>query len=136
MIMITYISTSKQPFTEEDLMTLRMECEQRNAQMGITGVLIYSKGHFLQILEGKPDKVYTVYDHVNKDPRHALIFVDEQSTDERVFGKWHMGYLNLDEIRQSGLLDEEQVSMAALQHLLHEPTEVRRLLEIFEQVTC
>ncbi|MFZ6687557.1 BLUF domain-containing protein [Undibacterium sp. SXout11W] len=65
-----------------------------NAINGITGMLLYSHGRFLQVLEGEPDATKsTYYKHICKDPRHTdvqLLLLDTIS--ERSFERWSMGF--------------------------------------------
>jgi hypothetical protein len=41
-----------------------------NAALGISGLLLFRLGHFIQLLEGDEEKVRTLYDKIKNDPRH------------------------------------------------------------------
>lgn len=69
---------------------------RHNKEDGITGMLLYSGGNFLQVLEGAHEKVRATYDRICQDPRHAnAMLLLEQDVPERHFGDWSMGYRQL-----------------------------------------
>lgn len=63
----------------------------KNAEVGVTGVLFYMDGRFLQILEGKPEDVQERIDIIKDDPRHENfeILIDTQ-IEKRGFKDWNM----------------------------------------------
>jgi Sensors of blue-light using FAD len=65
---------------------------RHNQADDITGMLLYSGGNFLQVLEGAADQVKSTYDRISLDPRHKnCLVLLEQDLPERQFGKWSMG---------------------------------------------
>ncbi len=70
----------------------------RNQEVSVTGILLYNAGHFLQVLEGHPMVLNSMFRKIAADPRHKDV---EQlallSIDQRMFDKWYMGLLNLDD---------------------------------------
>ncbi|MGJ7580694.1 BLUF domain-containing protein [Variovorax sp. RHLX14] len=76
-----------------------------NPACGVTGILCYGSGVFLQAIEGGRATVSELYGHIQKDPRHkdvVLLHYDEIT--ERRFGGWTMGQVNLTKIHASTLL--------------------------------
>ena len=76
-----------------------------NAAAGITGVLVFSDGVFLQLLEGGRGAVSALYNRISRDPRHhdvVLLAYDE--VDERRFAGWSMGQANLSRLNPGILL--------------------------------
>jgi len=66
---------------------------RNNSKNEITGMLLYSAGHFMQVLEGDPAAVKATFDVIRQDPRHDSIFIlDELRVGRREFGAWSMGY--------------------------------------------
>ncbi|TDN36489.1 hypothetical protein A8B98_09045 [Hymenobacter sp. UV11] len=67
-----------------------------NQQAGITGVLMYGGGQFMQVLEGCPAAVRRLYARIEADPRHSLL---EKLADgplpRREFTGWHMSFAPL-----------------------------------------
>lgn len=98
MISLTYLSTASQPFSEDDLAELLRRSRERNHDSGVTGVLLYAGGHFIQTLEGPEDVVTATYDRIALDRRHRSILVAlREDIEERTFGDWSMGFETLDE---------------------------------------
>ena len=78
---------------------------QHNPVSGITGILCYGDGIFLQCIEGGRMQVSELYGTIQADPRHkdvALLHFDEIA--ERRFGGWSMGQVNLSKLNQSIIL--------------------------------
>ncbi|MEE7439747.1 BLUF domain-containing protein [Methylobacterium oryzae] len=65
----------------------------RNAQLGVTGALVASRGRFAQILEGPRAAVDALMDSIRRDRRHAgvevLVYDD---IDRRRFADWTLAY--------------------------------------------
>lgn len=81
------------------------QSRQYNPTCGITGILCYGGGIFLQAIEGGRMAVSELYGHIQKDPRHkdvALLHYEEIS--ERRFGGWTMGQVNLSKLNTSIVL--------------------------------
>jgi hypothetical protein len=81
------------------------QSRQHNPLCGITGILCYGGGIFLQAIEGGRMPVSALYGHIQKDPRHkdvALLHYEEIT--ERRFGGWTMGQVNLSKLNHSILL--------------------------------
>ena len=81
------------------------QSRQYNPTSGITGILCYGGGIFLQAIEGGRMPVNELYGHIQRDIRHkdvALLHFEEIS--ERRFGGWTMGQVNVLKLNQSILL--------------------------------
>lgn len=70
---IIYISGATRPFSNSDLQALCQRCQEYNAAQGITGLLIYSAGFFIHVLEGEYTAVGTLYQTICNDRRHAVM---------------------------------------------------------------
>ena len=107
------------------------QSRQYNPTCGITGILCYGGGIFLQAIEGGRMAVNDLYGHIQRDPRHtevALLLYEEIT--ERRFSGWTMGQVNLQKLNHSILLKYSekpeldpysvsgQVSMALLEELM------------------
>jgi hypothetical protein len=63
----------------------------RNQRAGLTGLLLYTPSHFLQVLEGPAQAVHETLTRIKSDPRHSdLRVIDEQEVEAREFGAWSM----------------------------------------------
>ena len=91
---ITYMSKKVDYYDEDDLMHILNVSRKNNKQRGITGVLIYNRGYFIQILEGDRGIVnHIFFDRILKDKRHENIVVLSQGlTAKRDFANWDMGF--------------------------------------------
>ena len=95
MFHLIYSSKEKQEFTAADLKKLLRNARLRNHDVGVTGVLVYQGGTFLQALEGEEDAVRTIFARIEKDPRHGDINVLHRTLSlgkRRLFGDWSMGF--------------------------------------------
>ena len=91
--------------SQEAIEAILAQSRQYNPTCGITGILCYGGGIFLQAIEGGRMAVSELYGHIQRDPRHkdvALLHYEEIS--ERRFGGWTMGQVNVRKLNQSILL--------------------------------
>ncbi len=76
-----------------------------NPASGITGILCYGGGIFLQALEGGRMAVSELYGHIQKDTRHKdVVLLSYEEISERRFGGWTMGQVNVAKLNNSILL--------------------------------
>ena len=81
------------------------ESRQHNPGCGITGILCYGGGIFLQAIEGGRMAVSELFGHIQKDPRHQkVVLLHYEEITERRFGGWTMGQVNLSKLNHSILL--------------------------------
>jgi hypothetical protein len=66
----------------------------RNAQLNITGLLIFDGLHFCQYLEGRSETIFTLCEKIRNDPRHDRMDIKEhgQLAGTRRFADWPMAY--------------------------------------------
>ncbi|OOG58605.1 BLUF domain-containing protein [Polaromonas sp. C04] len=81
------------------------QSRQYNPTSGITGILCYGGGVFLQAIEGGRMPVNELYGHIQKDPRHKdVVLLNYEEISERRFGGWTMGQVNLSRINTNILM--------------------------------
>jgi hypothetical protein len=81
------------------------ECRHFNPISGITGILCYGGGIFLQAIEGGRNAVSDLYGHIQKDTRHKdVVLLHYEEISERRFGGWTMGQVNMSKVNTSILL--------------------------------
>ncbi len=91
---IMYSSQAVQPMSLADLEQILVDAREGNTRRGITGVLIYADGVFVQILEGDEGVVRAVMARIARDERHGRVKVfQERESGVRAFGEWSMAYL-------------------------------------------
>ncbi len=66
----------------------------RNRTIGVTGMLVFHDGTFLQALEGEQRAVNEMFASIQSDARHRDITVLHRGPglEQRVFGDWPMGF--------------------------------------------
>ncbi|KUG07358.1 hypothetical protein ASU33_13450 [Solirubrum puertoriconensis] len=89
-----YQSSATNEFSEQELQALLMQSRAWNAAHGLTGVLLYSGGNILQVLEGTEEEVAYIFGRISRDARHHNVtrLADGPIT-ERSFTEWSMGYV-------------------------------------------
>jgi len=94
---LVYSSEATPDLKIEDLQSMLAQARINNQALGITGVLVFVEGVFLQILEGEHDKVIELTGKIERDPRHHSVKVfHSQDVGERAFTSWNMAYLSAD----------------------------------------
>lgn len=93
---IAYVSSSaNSELSETSLYEIARDCQTRNAENGITGLLIYRDGSIWQILEGPPDAIDRVFENIKKDVRHKnIIVVLDRFVQHRDFKFWNFAFRN------------------------------------------
>jgi hypothetical protein len=68
---------------------------ERNASLGVTGVLCFSGDHFAQLLEGEADALEQLMQSIRGDARHQVVreWPVEAASGARWFAGWAMGYV-------------------------------------------
>ena len=76
-----------------------------NTSCGVTGILCYGAGIFLQAIEGGRAAISELYGHIQRDPRHKdVVLLHYEEIAERRFGGWTMGQVTLTKVHQATLL--------------------------------
>jgi hypothetical protein len=89
----------------EAIESILAQSREFNPANGITGVLCYGNGVFLQCLEGGRVEVNELYRRIVGDTRHRdVTLVQYDEILERRFGGWSMGQVNLSKSNQAQLL--------------------------------
>jgi hypothetical protein len=91
MYRLIYKSRANQRINWELVNELIAGSEESNRDAGITGVLLATETHFLQVLEGSFDDVNDLFMHIVRDPRHEKIqLIAFDCVESRLFGGWAM----------------------------------------------
>ncbi|MBO3269668.1 BLUF domain-containing protein [Hymenobacter defluvii] len=92
-VQLLYRSRARQSFSEAELIDLLEQARTYNQQHGITGLLFYHDGYFVQFLEGSEDVVEPLYAQIQKDARHQQITTLYRAVQsQRVFAGWAMAF--------------------------------------------
>jgi len=88
-----YVSAATREFTPAELDELLSVARSNNEKLGVTGMLLYDKGSFFQILEGAPETVEPLYEKIGADARHSKIAkLISEPIETRSFADWSMGH--------------------------------------------
>ncbi|ADR21490.1 blue-light sensor BLUF [Marivirga tractuosa] len=108
---LVYVSVRKKECTEEEIDKILAACKRNNPELDVTGVLLYSKTHFLQYLEGDYKEISGLYEKIKTDDRHKnVVLITTGQIKERSFPSWEMGSKEINEEKvefQTDLSKEE-----------------------------
>lgn len=91
---LAYVSSSKKEILHRELQCILAVPRTNNAAVGITGLLIYHDGNFIQFLEGTEAAVRDCFTRIGADKRHRnCIVLQRAEVEARSFPDWSMGYL-------------------------------------------
>lgn len=98
MLSLVYVSAAVHQLSQDDLAALLRAARKNNAREGISGLLVYLDGNFMQALEGPDSAVLKLADGISRDNRHQMVMkLYSQSITQRSFPEWSMAYRgNLD----------------------------------------
>jgi lipopolysaccharide biosynthesis regulator YciM len=100
---LVYTSTATEPFSKAGLVELLTGSVRRNTRAGITGLLLYQSGTFIQALEGEKQALTDLFEKISRDPRHHhVIRLIQGPIKERNFPDSAMSFrdLNSPELRK------------------------------------
>ncbi len=90
---LLYVSNTGQHVGVGELDDILTASRHNNALMGITGLLLFIDGGFLQMLEGEERAVRELYARITADPRHInpQLMLDRE-VPVHAFPEWSMGF--------------------------------------------
>ncbi len=102
MVQIVYVSHAAPGLGVSELRHILAASVRQNDEAGLTGFLLHGHGLFMQVLEGDADAVDATMRRIRKDPRHdRLQELQHDVIHRREFGRWAMGFKDLDAIQLS-----------------------------------
>jgi hypothetical protein len=105
LVRLAYASRAAATLTAEIMESILEQSRQNNPALGVTGILCYSDGLFIQVLEGGRDEVCDLYNTIVRDDRHGSVrILAYEEITERRFGGWTMGQVNIRKINPALLL--------------------------------
>ncbi len=129
LVRLLYASRAASPMGEHELGAILKQSREHNHAEGITGLLCYSEGSFVQVLEGSRAAVNARYKAIMDDPRHRdVVLLAYEEIAARRFAGWSMGQVNLSRLNPalvlkysaSSRLDPYAMSGAAVAALFEE----------------
>ena len=125
---IVYVSEATVSLSEPALLLMLKQARAEHHHAQLTGLLLYSEGRFLQVLEGPEAPLREFFARIAVDPRHCkLQKLADGPKAQPDFTEWRMSfacatpdycnqlpnYLNLDQLLPA-------VETTSVRHLLHE----------------
>lgn len=93
---LIYKSRSTTPVNRDLVNSILASSTRNNPVEGITGVLIATETHFLQVLEGEYDALNATFERIARDTRHDTVrLISFTELEERQFGDWAMNGIGL-----------------------------------------
>ncbi len=135
MFYLIYVSHAANGLKSSDLHDILKKAHEVNANLGITGLLLYKNKRFMQLIEGQEDAVRGLYQKILQDPRHRdLIVLQEDTEPERQFPGWSMAFRNLNALPSADKLESGEIEFAddALERHSNKATQ---LLHLFKEYT-
>lgn len=91
MYRMIYKSRSVESLDWDIVRSITTTSERNNEASGLTGVLLASRTHFLQVIEGNFEDLNAVFQRICRDQRHTdLCILGYSVIDARLFGGWGM----------------------------------------------
>lgn len=99
---VIYSSAAIAPFSESELTQMLALARSNNGRLGVSGMLLYHEGSFLQVLEGEPQVLEDLYAKIGKDKRHhRVVALLRRPVESRHFEDWRMGFASLKGLPQN-----------------------------------
>ena len=101
MNLLIYKSRSKGLANWDLVESILNSSSRNNFENGITGVLVVTETHFLQVLEGPFEPLNATFDRIVRDPRHEeMQLISFKEIRERTFADWGMHGIGLFDLNQ------------------------------------
>ena len=85
---LVYMSTAVGVLRADELDRIYLRAKSTNARAGITGLLLFYEGVFLQALEGPGAGVMSLAERLRRDRRHSgMITLESQPIEQRAFNE-------------------------------------------------
>lgn len=121
---LTYVSIrrhSLQTDPLEELRRIHKASLNNNPGLGITGVLLCTKNHYIQFIEGQETAVMDLFAKIEKDKGHYNVKLRRSAViDERQFPDWSMNVVYIESINQALYGIEDPSSEVNPYHLTSE----------------
>jgi hypothetical protein len=97
LVSLVYFSHARRRFDEAALLELLHVARANNARDGVTGMLLYHDGNFIQALEGPREAVERTFARIRRNEAHdGVVATRTMPIDARHFADWSMGFLPSD----------------------------------------
>ncbi|MDA8791792.1 BLUF domain-containing protein [Bacteriovoracaceae bacterium] len=137
MFQLVYLSFASPKFNNQEdkgLQEILNVANPNNESIGVTGMLLYKGGVFMQLLEGNKNVVLNLFGRIGTDLRHEGIkILVKQEVEGRLFTDWTMGYRKIDNVEIeaiSQILPWQEILQMTLNR---ECVSQEKIMEIFKK---
>ena len=136
MFFLVYLSAAVTWFSGKELRDMLATCRANNSRDGITGMLLYKDGNFMQVLEGEETAVRALLHRISGDLRHrSLVVIDSGTASTREFGAWSMAFTDLSANTSTPDGYSEFMNLPLSDPaFINNPERCHRLLQMFRQL--
>jgi hypothetical protein len=90
---LVYVSKAVSPYTLTDIDRLLQSSRQRNEAHGLSGVLLYDNGDFMQYIEGPASGLSAIYGKIAVSPmHHGIVELLREPLTTLRFPQWSMAF--------------------------------------------
>jgi hypothetical protein len=134
LINLVYVSIATDTLNMDDLRDILAVSRRNNAELDITGMLLYREGFFIQVLEGEEKPVIALYEKIKGDKRHGnVMLVSQKPVSYRTFEQWSMGFNLFDETSGADIPGFTNfLQNPAMEYFSDFPTHAMMLLKSFQ----
>ena len=112
LVRLMYASRATETVSQEELHAILKKSKANNPGLGVTGVLCFSSGIFLQVIEGGRSAVSALYNRIAADLRHReVVLLSYEEIGERRFAGWSMGQVNLNRLNPALLIKYSETAV-------------------------
>ena len=133
LIQLIYVSEATRTLTQQEVLELLEVAVENNRQQNITGILLYYKDSFFQVLEGDAETVGKLYETICKDSRNRknTVLMSERLV-ERQFEKWSMGYTEVTQKDLASIEGLNELFFGANCFMQLAPSDITVLMAVFQ----
>lgn len=118
---LIYLSQARAGLDATDVRAILGTAQVKNRRRDVTGLLLYSGQHFIQVLEGRPAHLEELVGTIRSDARHSGVqVVVREPVQQRRYGSWAMEYVEsmdvADELK--ALYDAGSATAASVEDIL------------------
>ena len=93
---LIYVSSASHQMSDAELQEILESAASHNTSDGITGMLLYADGNFMQVLEGEEAVIDATFARICEDRRHHdVLLIEKEPIEKRDFPTWAMGFRKL-----------------------------------------
>lgn len=91
MLSLIYVSTASPALERAKVEALAARAAAANAELRLTGLLVWNTRHFMQLLEGDSRTIHALMERIGSDTRHRdIAFLRHEERQSRECPDWYM----------------------------------------------